>query len=62
MQKSSFVLLIRGGPVSVLVGVFLNISQFTATLCGLCTIVDGIHPSAKGFALLLVRSNLASRS
>lgn len=43
-------------------GFFLNISQFTATLCGLCTIVDGIHPSAKGFALLLVRSNLASRS
>lgn len=43
-------------------GFFETLSQFPATLCGLCTIVDGIHPSAKDFALLLVRSNLASKS
>lgn len=42
--------------------VFKMLSQFTATLCGLCNIVDGIYRSARGFALLLIRSNLASRS
>lgn len=30
-------------------GFFKMLSQFTATLCELCTIVDGIYPSAKGF-------------
>lgn len=37
-------------------------SQFIATLCGLCTTVDEIHPSAKASALLLMRNSLTSRS
>lgn len=57
MQKSSFVTFFKGR-----LGFFLMLSQFIATLCGVCTTADEIHPSAKGCPLLLMRNSLASRS